>query len=295
MRFVSHHSNQGSLMHKTQLMGILNATPDSFYDQSRFFDLEAAVKRGLQISNEGADLIDIGGESTRPGASPVSLEEECRRVIPLIKQLKSLVSIPLSIDTLKPKVASQALQAGADWINDVSGFRDPEMREIAASSGAMLCVMHMQGTPETMQINPEYHTSIIDHIKHWFSDTLEKLVKAGVKEEKIVLDPGIGFGKTVAHNLEIIHNLPELKRLGFPVLIGVSRKSFMSKILNKPTNELLAATLAMNSIAVLSQIDFIRVHDIQAHRDVIDLIEAYKKHPRYHKRYVYSELVRSCY
>lgn len=264
-------------MHKTQLMGILNATPDSFYDQSRFFDLEAAVKRGLQISNEGADLIDIGGESTRPGASPVSLEEECRRVIPLIKQLKSLVSIPLSIDTLKPKVASQALQAGADWINDVSGFRDPEMREIAASSGAMLCVMHMQGTPETMQINPDYHTSIIDHIKHWFSDTLEKLVKAGVKEEKIVLDPGIGFGKTVAHNLEIIHNLPELKRLGFPVLIGVSRKSFMSKILNKPTNELLAATLAMNSIAVLSRIDFIRVHDIQAHRDVIDLIEAYKK------------------
>jgi len=137
--------------------------------------------------------------------------------------------------------------------------------------------MHMQGTPETMQLNPQYSTSIIDHIKTWFSNTLEKLIQAGVKEEKIVLDPGIGFGKTVAHNLEIIHNLPELKRLGFPILIGVSRKSFMSKILNKPANELLAATLAINSIAVLSQVDFIRVHDIQAHRDVIDIIEAYKK------------------
>ena len=259
-------------MPKTQLMGILNATPDSFYDQSRFFDLEAAIQRGVQISHEGADLIDIGGESTRPGATPVSLEEELRRVIPLIKELKSRVHIPLSIDTLKPQVALQALQAGADWINDVSGFRDCMMREIAGSSGARLCVMHMQGTPETMQLNPQYSTSIIDHIKTWFSNTLEKL-----KEEKIVLDPGIGFGKTVAHNLEIIHNLPELKRLGFPILIGVSRKSFMSKILNKPANELLAATLAINSIAVLSQVDFIRVHDIQAHRDVIDIIEAYKK------------------
>lgn len=264
-------------MPKTQLMGILNATPDSFYDQSRFFDLEAALQRGVQICHEGADLIDIGGESTRPGATPVSLEEELRRVIPLIRQLKSIVHIPLSIDTLKPHVATQALEAGADWINDVSGFRDPAMREAAASSGAKLCVMHMQGTPETMQLNPQYSTSIIDHIKTWFSNTLEKLIQAGVKEEKIVLDPGIGFGKTVAHNLEIIHNLPELKRLGFPILIGVSRKSFMSKILNKPANELLAATLAINSIAVLSQVDFIRVHDIQAHRDVIDLIEAYKK------------------
>lgn len=264
-------------MSKTQLMGILNATPDSFYDKSRFFEMISAVARGHQMVAEGADILDVGGESTRPGAPAVSLEEEIKRVIPLIRRLKQELSIPISIDTMKPQVAAKAIEAGATWINDVGGFRDSAMREIAASSEVKLCVMHMQGTPQTMQKAPSYEASIIDYLKYWFSEIINTLIQSGVKEHNIVLDPGIGFGKTVAHNLEIIHNLAELKKLGFPVLIGVSRKSFMGKILNRSTDELLPATLAINSIAILSHVDFIRVHDIQAHRDIIDLLSVYNK------------------
>lgn len=264
-------------MSKTQLMGILNATPDSFYDKSRFFEMTSAVARGHQMVAEGADILDVGGESTRPGAPAVSLEEEIKRVIPLIRHLKQELSIPISIDTMKPQVAAKAIEEGATWINDVGGFRDSAMREIAASAGVKLCVMHMQGTPQTMQKAPSYEASIIDYLKYWFSNVINTLIQSGVKEHNIVLDPGIGFGKTVAHNLEIIHNLAELKKLGFPVLIGVSRKSFMGKILNKSTDELLPATLAINSVAILSHVDFIRVHDIQAHRDIIDLLSVYNK------------------
>lgn len=269
---------------KTQLMGILNATPDSYYDKSRCYELETAIARGQQIASDGADILDIGGESTRPrneyqnrDAGLVSIEEELRRVIPVISHLSQLISIPISIDTMKPVVAAKAVEAGAEWINDVSGFRHPEMRAIAASTGVKICVMHMQGDPYTMQLDPHYDNPIITHIKDWFSSTLEKLILAGVKESNIVLDPGIGFGKTIAHNLEIIHNLPELKSLGFPILLGASRKIFMSKILGKPTEELLPATLAMNTVAILSHVDFIRVHDIQAHRDIIDILDAYQK------------------
>ncbi len=269
---------------KTQLMGILNTTPDSFYDKSRFSDVEAAVTRGQQIFAEGADIIDIGGESTRPrnlylnpDEVAVSAAEELKRVIPVIQKIKGLIPIPISIDTMKPEVAAKAIEAGAQWINDVSGFRHPEMRAIAAATGAKLCVMHMQGNPYTMQIDPHYEKPILDHIKSWFTDILEKLIQSGVKESHIVLDPGIGFGKTVAHNLEILHNLAQLKSLGFPILLGISRKYFMSKILNKPPTELLPATLAMNTIAILSHVDYIRVHDVQAHRDIIDLLNAYQK------------------
>lgn len=269
---------------KTQLMGILNATPDSYFDKSRFFEPENAIARGLQIISEGADILDIGGESTRPrniymnqDAGPVSIEEELRRVIPVISGLKSLISIPISIDTMKPAVAAKAIEAGATWINDVSGFRHPEMRAIAASSDVKICVMHMQGDPYTMQLDPHYEGSIVENIKHWFLDTLKKLIQSGVKEKNIVLDPGIGFGKTVAHNLEIIQNLHEFKNLGFPILLGTSRKIFMGKILNKPTDELLPATLAINTIAILSHVNYIRVHDIQAHRDIIDVLDAFHK------------------
>lgn len=268
---------------KTQLVGILNATPDSFYEKSQFFDVESAIIRGQQIVAEGADIIDIGGESSRPRNvytnNPdvaVSVSEEIKRVIPVIKGLKPLISKPISIDTMKPEVALAAVEAGASWINDVSGFRHPEMRSVAAATGVKICVMHMHGDPHTMQLDPQYPIPIIDYLKQWFSSTLEKLIQSGVKEDNIIIDPGIGFGKTVAHNLEIIHNLPELKNLGFPVLLGVSRKIFMSKILNKLTTELLPATLAMNTIAILSFVDYIRVHDVQEHRDIIDLLSAFK-------------------
>lgn len=260
----------------TQLMGILNVTPDSFFDQSRFFDLEAAVERGKQIYAEGADIIDIGGESTRPGAAPVTIQEELERVIPVIKALRNAIPIPISIDTRNAKVAHAALEAGATFINDVSGFSDPDMQELAAASHAQICIMHMQGTPQTMQSNPSYPEGIIPHLLNWFESRIAQLIRRGISQDKIFLDPGIGFGKTVADNLEIIQNLPQLGTLGFPLLLGISRKSFMGKILNKPASELLPATIAINVILALADVKIIRVHDVREHRDIIEIINRVK-------------------
>lgn len=256
---------------KTKLVGILNVTPDSFYAGSRRADSAAAIKRGLQLVAEGADILDIGGESTRPQAKAVSEEEELARVIPVIKELSQQISIPISIDTMKPRVAAEAIAAGAGIINDVTGFGDPAMRKIAVESGAEIWVMHMQGIPRTMQNNPHYENGVVTDLVNWFSERIDLLLKDGLNRERIVLDPGIGFGKTVADNVEIIHNLTRFRLLGFPVLLGISRKSFMSKLLNKPPEELLAATIAMN-VQVIPHVDYIRVHDVKEHRDVIDLL-----------------------
>jgi dihydropteroate synthase len=225
---------------------------------------------------QGADIIDIGGESTRPNAPPVSEEEELRRVIPLIQELSRLQPLPISIDTMKPVVAEKALAAGASIINDVSGFRDPAMRELAASSNAQICVMHMLGTPVNMQDSPFYIEGITSALLVWFESTIESLTHAGVKKEQIILDPGIGFGKTVAHNLEIIHNLRKFKAIGFPLLLGVSRKSFIQKILGQKTDEVLPATLAVNTLAITSGVDYIRVHDVKEHRQVIKILSSYE-------------------
>lgn len=257
----------------TQLMAIVNATPDSFHAASRMTNLEAAIEACLRMAAEGADILDIGGESSRPGAAPVSEAEEMQRVIPLLKALKSKVSIPISIDTVKPAVAKAALNEGATLINDISGFSNAEMIALARDFDVDICVMHMQGTPQTMQLNPQYSENITVHLKQWFQKRIDQLVKSGIKLERIIIDPGIGFGKTVADNLEILHNLPELKRLGFRLLLGASRKSFLSKILNLPTSELLPATLAINTIAIASHVDIIRVHDVKEHRNVIDVMK----------------------
>lgn len=253
-------------------MGILNVTPDSCFDQGRWFDHSHAIQRGIQICREGADWIDIGGESTMPGASPVTEEEELRRIIPVIKALKNEIHIPLSIDTMKAAVAAAALEAGATLINDVSGFRDPAMRRVAAASQAPICVMHMLENPRTMQLNPQYPDGVIPFLLDWFKERIDLLLNSGVKERNIILDPGIGFGKTVAHNVEIVHNLHQIKALGFPVLIGLSRKSFLGKIINKTYPDLLPISLAVNTLAILAKVDFIRVHDISEHRDVVDLM-----------------------
>lgn len=257
-------------------MGILNITPDSFYEGGRHLDCEKAVQCGLDLFAAGADLVDIGGESTRPGSAAISAQEELQRVIPVIKELRRKSPLPLSIDTKKARVASAAIEAGANWINDISGFRDPDMRSLAAQTGATLCVMHMQGTPETMQQNPHYPEGVVSHLLHFFDEQLELLIKAGVKREKIILDPGIGFGKTVADNLQILHNLPKFKAKGFPVLLGLSRKSFMQRILNRPASEMLAGTLACNTLAFLEGVDFLRVHDVREHRDMITLMTQLK-------------------
>jgi len=258
-------------------MGILNATPDSFYDGGQFFDPALAIKQGIQLYQQGADILDIGGESTRPGSDPVSEEEELRRILPIIQTIKSQIPIPISIDTMKPRVAASALEAGATLINDVTGFINPLMREIASSSHSDICVMHMQGTPKTMQAAPHYEEGIIPHLIQWFESRVNLLIKDGVKEQKIIIDPGIGFGKTIADNLEIIDNLHRFKELGFPVLLGLSRKTFMAKILAKPYAELLPATLAMNTLAIIKGVDIIRVHDITEHRDVINVLDKMPK------------------
>jgi dihydropteroate synthase len=265
------------LLNKTRLMGILNITPDSFFSDSRAPALEQAIERALQLQSEGADLLDIGGESSRPGAMPVSEEEELVRVIPVIERLKGHLSIPISIDTMKPKVAQAAIKAGATLINDISGFCHPDMIRLAKEAECDICVMHMQGNPLTMQHNPHYEGGIVAYLKQWFQEKIELLTTQGIKSEKIILDPGIGFGKTVADNLEIIHNLPGFKKLGFRLLLGVSRKSFLGKILDKPTNDLLPATLTANTLAVLHHVDMIRVHDVKEHRSMIDFLNAYQE------------------
>ncbi len=258
-------------------MGILNVTPDSFFDGGKFNATDIAIARGIKMFQEGADIIDIGGESTRPGAEEVSKAEELERVIPVIRTLKAQIPIPLSIDTMKPEVAEAAFNEGASIINDVSGFRNPKMISFAAEANIPICVMHMLGMPKTMQINPHYESGVITHLLSWFMEKISVLKKAGIKENNIILDPGIGFGKTVDDNLKILHNLQKFKALGFQVLVGLSRKSFMSKIINKPAAETLATTLAMDTIALLAKIDFIRVHDVKEHRDIADVIKKYNE------------------
>jgi dihydropteroate synthase len=257
---------------KTKLMGILNVTPDSSYDKGRWFQPHEAITRGIEIYQQGADILDIGGESTRPGAASIPEEEELKRVLPVLRVLSSQLPIPISIDTVKPKVAEAAMQAGASFINDVSGFRDPAMRRLAAESGVPICVMHMHETPETMQLNPCYPNGITSFLLAWFTQQIDLLIQSGVKESQIILDPGIGFGKTIAHNIEIVQNLHKIKALGFPVLIGLSRKSFLGKIINKTYEGLLPASLTVNTLAIQAQVDILRVHDVAEHRDLIDIM-----------------------
>jgi dihydropteroate synthase len=266
-------------MAHTQLMGILNITPDSCFDQGRWFDQTLAIQRGIQIFHEGADWLDIGGESTRPGASPVSETEELRRVLPVIKSLKQEISIPISIDTMKAKVAEAAIEAGASLINDVSGFCDPAMRQVAASAQVPICVMHMHETPLTMQNHPVYPQGVIPFLLDWFKKRIDLLLASGIQERNIILDPGVGFGKTVADNVEIVQNLYQIKALGFPLLLGLSRKSFLGKIIHKSYPDLLPVSLAVNTLAILAEVEIIRVHDISEHRDIINLM-AYLKMKR---------------
>lgn len=259
-------------MTTAKVMGILNVTSDSFYDGGHFSEKERAIRHALELSAQGADLIDVGGESTRPGAIPISVDLELMRVIPVIQEVKRQVKIPLSIDTTKPEVAAAALDAGVSLINDVDGFSHPKMRELAALSGVDICVMHRQGDSLTMQNNPVYPEGVVSHLLTWFENRIHELVCCGIKESQIIVDPGIGFGKTVAHNLQIIENLHLFKSMGFRVLLGASRKSFLSKIVNKPSADVLSETIAVNVMALKQGVDIIRVHDVKEHRGVVDLM-----------------------
>ncbi len=256
-------------MRRPQLMGVLNATPDSLFEKGAYFSLEKGIERGLKLAKEGADSIDIGGASSRPGAEQISVEEELSRVLPLIEALSSQVAVPLSIDTTKVEVARQALGKGAKMINDITGFQDPEMRSLASTCDADLCVMHMQGTPGVVPSNPCYPDGVVEEILRFFERQIGLLTKEGVKESRIILDPGIGFGKSIEHYKAVFQAIDRFKAFGLRVMIGASRKGFMTRILGTPPQELLAPTLAVHTIAALRGADILRTHDVKEHFDAL--------------------------
>jgi dihydropteroate synthase len=252
-----------------KLMGIVNVTPDSFSDGGEFLAPTRAIEQCLRLVDDGADLLDVGGESTRPGAVPVGEEEEIRRVVPVIAEVARRVSVPISIDTTKAAVARHALDAGAAIVNDISGLRfDPHMPEVCAHAQAGIVCMHMQGTPQTMQIDPRY-TDVVREVADYLAQRLAALEACGIARERVVIDPGIGFGKTPDHNLTILKNIARFRALGRPVLIGHSRKRFLAKILGRTLDETSAATLGVSVAAALAGADLLRVHDVRATRDVL--------------------------
>jgi dihydropteroate synthase len=254
------------------LMGVLNVTPDSFSDGGQFFATEAAVKHGIEMAQHGAEIIDVGGESTRPGSSPISAEEELDRVLPVIEQINRSVRPYISIDTSKAAVARAALASGATIINDITGGRgDPAMFSLAAEKGVGLIIMHMQGMPQTMQRNPNYN-DVVAEVAEFFRQQFREAVRSGVDPMTIAFDPGIGFGKTVAHNLELLANLPRLRIENRPLVVGVSRKSFLGKI--SGGGDAVSATVAMTSLLRERGAHVLRVHDVMPNIHALRTTEA---------------------
>lgn len=256
------------------VMGILNITPDSFSDGNRFFSLDAAVARALEMEGEGADIIDIGGESTRPNAPAVSLAEELDRVVPVIEALAGKISVPISIDTYKAGVARAACAAGAEIVNDVSGlFFDPAMAQAVAAADAGLVVMHTRGTPDRMQANTRYR-DLVAEVIGYLAESLALAEAAGIPACRIAVDPGLGFGKSVEGNLELVRRLGELRSLGRPILVGPSRKSFIGAVTGKGDGERLFGTAAAVAVSIVNGASIVRVHDVAAMRDVAVMARA---------------------
>jgi len=259
---------------RTLIMGILNVTPDSFYDGGRYNNARQAVERALQMAEEGADIIDIGGQSSRPGANSVEEKEELERVIPVIKKLASRIKVPISIDTYKAGVAKKAIDAGASMVNDISALRmDEKMANIVRSIGVPVCLMHMQGTPRNMQKNPRYR-DVVSEIFAFLKERIDFCEQAGIDIEKTIVDPGIGFGKTVLHNLEILKNLNQFKSLGRPIMVGVSRKSFIGKVLQLEPEERLEGSLASAIWCMIKGASILRVHDVRETKRAVKIVEA---------------------
>ena len=257
------------------IMGILNVTPDSFSDGGLYNDVDRATRRALFMESEGADIIDIGGESTRPGADPVDLDTELNRVIPVIKSIRERSNIPISIDTYKSKVAEEALRKGANIINDISGLTfDKNMVKVAKNFDVPVIIMHIKGSPKNMQKNP-YYSDVVNEIMQFFKKQIDFAIDSGISEKNIIIDPGIGFGKTLEHNLIILARLEKFKELGFPILIGVSRKSFIGNICGIANpEERLYGTLGAVSVSTLLGVDIIRVHDVKPAIDAIKVSSA---------------------
>lgn len=262
-------------------MGILNVTPDSFSDGGRFLALSAAIEQGVRLREEGAHLVDVGGESTRPGADPVSVAEELRRVIPVVASLAEQ-GIAVSIDTRKAEVAREALAAGAVVVNDVTALRDPAMRQVCAEAGATACLMHMQGEPRTMQNHPQYH-DVVSEVAHFLEESARIAEADGVRE--VWLDPGIGFGKNTDHNLALLRGIPQLVALGKPILIGVSRKSFIGRLVSgsdvpAPLDQREEGTLVAGVWALAAGARILRVHDVGAQRRAWQMWQALDREPK---------------
>jgi dihydropteroate synthase len=271
-----------SLGERTLIMGILNTTPDSFSDGGKYFDSDKAIQHALEMIQDGADLLDIGGESTRPGAEAVSVEEELRRVIPVIKEVSRKTDRLISIDTTKAEVARQALEAGAHIINDVSALlADPGMQEVAKEARAGVILMHMQGNPRTMQMNPQY-SNVVTEVRDYLAARIHQLTESGMARENLAVDPGIGFGKNLDHNTELLSQLPELLALGRPVVVGLSRKSFLGRITGRETGDRLAASLGAGAYALLRGAHILRVHDVKESCDLARVVDILRSKERHH-------------
>ena len=261
-----------------RVMGILNVTPDSFSDGGRFYVFDRALRQAERMVMEGADIIDVGGESTRPGAEAVSADEESRRVTPIIAELSRRLTVPLSIDTRNAETARRALDAGASMINDVSGLRhDPETARVAAAFGVPVSVMHIKGNPKDMQDDPRYD-DLFGEISDYLAESVAIAVRAGVAHDMIIVDPGIGFGKTIVHNLLIVKNLDKFKSLGKPILVGVSRKSFIGRVLGGlPVDERLVGSAAAAALCVLNGADIVRAHDVKETVHAVKIADAVRR------------------
>jgi len=260
---------------RPQVMGVLNVTPDSFSDGGDFFCLDKAVARALQMEAEGAAIVDIGGESTRPGAVPVAVDDEIGRVVPVIEALQSQLKVPISIDTRKPEVMRAAIQAGAGFINDINGLRDPGALEMAAECAVPVCLMHMQGEPRSMQADPRYE-NVVDEVAEFLQQRVSACAQTGIRRERILLDPGFGFGKTVVHNLRLLKRLDELTRLGLPIVVGLSRKSMIGQLLGLEPGERLPASIALAVLAVERGARLVRSHDVAATWQALQMKAALK-------------------
>ncbi|MDE0432403.1 MAG: dihydropteroate synthase [Bryobacterales bacterium] len=259
------------LLHRTLIMGVVNVTPDSFSDGGLFLATECAVEHAKRLVEEGADIVDVGGESSRPGSDPVTEEEELNRVGPVVSALVKNLHVPISIDTYKPRTADRCLDLGATMVNDITGLRYADMRQVVARHDVPAVIMHMKGEPKTMQENPSYG-DVVSDVKDFLSRRALAAEQSGVRQ--VVIDPGIGFGKTVAHNMTLLRRLSEFKELPYPVLIGVSRKSSIGQITGAPVDERLPGTLAATAIAVLNGADVVRVHDVKECREAVQVAEA---------------------
>jgi dihydropteroate synthase len=259
---------------KPLVMGVVNVTPDSFSDGGKFFDPKAAVAHALRLAEEGADILDIGGESSRPGALPVSVFQEMDRILPVLEGLRTLEK-PISVDTRRPEVMQAALSAGASMINDIEALQAPGALEAVAKSQCAVCLMHMKGEPATMQKGPHYD-DVVGEVLGFLKKRMQAAMQAGIAQERIVIDPGFGFGKTAAHNFELLRRLEEFSSLGVPVLAGWSRKSTLGKLTGRPADERLAASLAAALLALQGGATILRVHDVKETRDVIAVWSAYK-------------------